>query len=59
MEKKKEELNEVLTSKTPIKTWIDDFIASDAPQFAGKSSEERKQMAIAAWYAKHRETKRK
>jgi hypothetical protein len=29
--------------------WIDDFKKSDAPQFAGKSDEEKKNMAIAAF----------
>ena len=45
----KEELD--LTSGTEqeaIKRAIDDFIKSDAPQFAGKSKDERIKMAIAA-----------
>ena len=42
-----------LTSKTPIETFIRDFIKSDNSRFNGKSSEERRKMAIAAYYAKH------
>jgi len=53
------QLNEVLTSSTPIKVWIDDFINSNNPIFAGKSKEERRQMAIAAYYSKKKESKKK
>ena len=38
-----------------MKTYIDDFEKSDAPQFAGKSQEKRRQMAIAAKYAAQKE----
>lgn len=55
----KETVNEVLTIKTPIKQWIEDFIASDDPRFAGKSKEERRQMAIGAYYGKKRDTAKK
>jgi hypothetical protein len=48
MVKESEELDEVLTAKTPMKTYIRDFQKSDAPQFKGKSQEKRRQMAIAA-----------
>lgn len=42
------ELDEKLTAKTPMSTYIKDFQKSDAPQFKGKSLEKRRQMAIAA-----------
>lgn len=44
-----------LTKNTPASTWIDDFKKSDAPQFAGKSPEKKRQMAIAAYMAKKNE----
>tara|TARA_B110000263_G_scaffold243294_1_gene249837 strand:+ start:613 stop:738 length:126 start_codon:yes stop_codon:yes gene_type:complete len=37
--------------------YIDDFVKSDAPQFKGKSKEKRKEMAIAAYYAKNESLK--
>lgn len=42
------ELVEKLSAKDDMGKWIDDFKKSDAPQFAGKSDEERRKMAIAA-----------
>ena len=42
------ELEEKLTAKTPMATYIKDFQKSDAPQFKGKSQEKRRAMAIAA-----------
>jgi hypothetical protein len=50
-----EELNEVLTKKTPASKWIHDFVHSDNPKFAGKSTKERQKMALAAYYAKQNE----
>lgn len=47
-------IDEVLSASSGIKTWIDDFIKSNAPQFEGKSKEQRRKMAIAAYYAKQR-----
>lgn len=44
-------LREKLDPKADLGAWIADFIKSDAPQFAGKSAEERKKMATAAYYA--------
>ena len=38
-----------LSAKDPIAKWIYDFKKSDAPQFKGKSGEERKAMAVAAY----------
>jgi len=43
-----DQINEILKSSTPMKTYIKDFQKSDAPQFKGKSQEKRRQMAIAA-----------
>jgi curved DNA-binding protein CbpA len=43
-----EELDEKLTAKTPMGTYIKDFQKSDAPQFKGKSASKRRVMAIAA-----------
>lgn len=43
-----EELDEKLTAKTPMGTYIKDFQKSDAPQFKGKSAKKRQVMAIAA-----------
>lgn len=43
-----EQVDEKLTAKTPMKTYIKDFQKSDAPQFKGKSQEKRRVMAIAA-----------
>lgn len=42
------ELEEKLTAKTPMGTYIKDFQKSDAPQFKGKSAKKRQVMAIAA-----------
>ena len=39
---------EKLSASDDMSKWIDDFQKSDAPQFAGKSKEERRKMAIAA-----------
>ena len=48
------ELQEVLGKSDPAGKWISDFVHSDNPKFAGKSKEKRKQMALAAYYAKQR-----
>lgn len=48
---KSESIEEELDPKADASTWIDDFAKSDAPQFKGKSKEERKQMALAAYYS--------
>lgn len=49
-------LLETLTAKDPAEKWIKDFIESDDPKFAGKSKEERKKMALGAYYAKVNES---
>lgn len=46
-----------LSKSDTIGTWIKDFKKSDAPQFRGKSSKERRDMAVAAYLAKKREQK--
>lgn len=43
--------SEKLDPKADASEWIEDFIKSDAPQFKGKSKEERKEMALAAYYS--------
>jgi hypothetical protein len=48
------ELQEVLGKNSEAGDWISDFVHSDNPKFAGKSKEKRKQMALAAYYAKQR-----
>lgn len=49
-----QQLQEVLSKDASAGQWIKDFIDSDNPKFAGKSKEKRKQMALAAYYAKQR-----
>lgn len=44
-----------LTKATPMKVFIDDFIKSDDPKFAGKSKKKRIEMATAAYYSKQNE----
>lgn len=48
------QIQEVLTKDSEAGEWIHDFVHSDNPKFAGKSKEKRKQMALAAYYAKQR-----
>jgi hypothetical protein len=48
-------LKEVLDPKADASTWIDDFVKSDAPQFKGKTKDERIKMALAAYYSARRE----
>lgn len=49
-----EMINEVLSKSAKAGDWIHDFVHSDNPKFKGKSKEKRKQMALAAYYAKQR-----
>lgn len=44
-------LEEKLSVSDGQQAWIDDFLKSDAPQFQGKSKEERVKMAVAAFNA--------
>lgn len=48
------ELTEALNGDLSAGEWIRDFVKSDNPKFEGKSKEKRKQMALAAYYAKQR-----
>ncbi len=47
-------INEVLNPDDSLSTWITDFQKSDAPQFKGKTKEQRKKMAIAAYLSAKR-----
>lgn len=44
-------INEVLSKNASAGEWIKDFVHSDNPKFAGKSTEQRKKQALAAFYA--------
>ena len=46
------ELDEKLTKKTKVDTYIKDFKDSDAPQFKGKSDDKKVKMAVAAYLSK-------
>lgn len=48
------ELTEALNGDLSAGEWIRDFVKSDNPKFEGKSKDKRKQMALAAYYAKQR-----
>ena len=50
-----ETIDEVLTKSTTAGETISDFVHSKNSKFAGKSKEKRKQMALAAYYAKQNE----
>jgi hypothetical protein len=49
-----EMINEVLGKDATAGDWISDFVHSDNPKFAGKSKAKRKEMALAAYYAKQK-----
>ena len=48
-------INEVLSKDASAGAWIHDFVHSDNPKFAGKSTAERKKMALGAYYGKQNE----
>lgn len=48
------QLDEILTPSMGAGAYIDDFVNSKDPKFAGKSKEKRRQMALAAYYAAKR-----
>lgn len=50
-----EMINEVLAKDASAGDYIDDFVHSDNPKFAGKSKKKRKEMALAAYYSKKNE----
>ena len=47
------DLDEKLRKNAPISKYVSDFEKSDAPQFKGKSSKERRNMAVAAYAEKN------
>jgi hypothetical protein len=49
--KEEVDLTEVLKASDPVGKWIDDFVNSDNSKFDGKSKEERRKMALGAYYA--------
>jgi hypothetical protein len=53
--KESTELEEKLDVESDVKDWIDDFLKSDAPQFKGKTKQEKIDMALAAYYSARRE----
>jgi hypothetical protein len=48
------QLDEILEPSMGAGAYIDDFVNSKDPKFAGKSKEKRRQMALAAYYAAKR-----
>jgi hypothetical protein len=50
--KEETQLDEKLPASASAGDYIHDFVHSDNPKFAGKSKEERKKMALGAFYAK-------
>jgi hypothetical protein len=50
-----EMINEVLGKDASAGDWIHDFVHSKNPKFAGKSTAERKKMALGAYYGKQNE----
>jgi hypothetical protein len=50
--KEETDLDEKLAADATASDYIHDFVNSDDPRFSGKSKEKRKQMALAAFYAK-------
>ena len=48
-------INEVLSKDASAGAWIHDFVHSDNPKFAGKSTAKRKEMALGAYYSKKNE----
>jgi hypothetical protein len=49
------QINEVLSKDASAGEYIHDFVHSDNPKFAGKSKEQRKKQALAAYYAQKNE----
>ena len=52
--KEETQLDEKLPASASAGDYIHDFVHSDNPKFAGKSKEERKKMALGAFYAKNK-----
>ena len=53
------QIDEKLTKKMSAADVIHDFVHSDDPKFAGKSTKERQKMALGAYYGMHPEKSRK
>jgi hypothetical protein len=53
-QKEEVEMTEVLKVSSGAREWIKDFESSKNPKFAGKSKEQRKQQALAAYYSAKR-----
>jgi hypothetical protein len=51
-----EQINEVLSKDASAGDWIHDFVHSKNPKFAGKSTAERKKMALGAYYGAQKES---
>jgi molybdopterin converting factor small subunit len=49
-----EQIDEVITKKTPLAKVISDFVHSKNPKFAGKSKKQRMKQALGAYYAMQR-----
>lgn len=47
-------INEVLSADQPAGKWIQDFVKSDDPKFAGDSKKQRIKRALGAWYSAKR-----
>lgn len=54
-----EQLDEILTKKTPVSKVISDFVHSDDPKFAGDTKKQRIKRALGAYYGMHPEKSRK
>lgn len=54
-----EQLDEILTKKTPASKVISDFVHSDDPRFAGDTKKQRIKRALGAYYGMHPEKSRK
>ena len=48
-------VTEKLSKSDPSSKWIHDFVHSDNPKFKGKSKEERRKMALGAYYGAQKE----
>ena len=51
-----EQFDEILKASDSVGKWIDDFTHSKDPKFNGKSKEERRKMALGAYYGAQKES---
>ena len=54
-----QQLDEILTKKTPVSKVISDFVHSDNPKFAGDTKKQRIKRALGAYYSMHPEKSKK